>query len=296
MKTIPAVSLILCTFGRTKELDRLFQSLAMQTFKDFEVIVVDQNADDRLLPYLERGRDAGIVIRHIRHSPPNLSVARNIGIQIARGEWVGFPDDDCWYEPDLLEQLSDCFKSTEPLEGAAARWAEFSESANLPLNFTWKRSRLFRDRMLASFMLFFNRKLFDHIGNFDFRLGVGQWFGAGEETDVVMRALRAGAFVTFHPSATVHHPMKPLGTTAEDRMAARRRARGAGALYAKHGLPLWVIIRGLVAPVLHPVLKRADKHDLLIGCMDAVGRWEGMVRWKYLDRHSIAHKPFTYHT
>jgi glycosyltransferase involved in cell wall biosynthesis len=283
---MPTLSLILCTYQRTAELDRLFESLAMQTFKDFEVIVVDQNSDDRLSPYLDKAHTWGIDIKHIRFHPPNLSAARNIGIQSARGGWVGFPDDDCWYERDLLEQLSECFTCTDALTGAAARWAEYEEPPGLPLRLTWKRSRLFRDRMMASFMLFFNRKLFEHIGGFDPRLGVGQWFGAGEETDVVMRALRAGGVLTFHPYATVHHPNKELATHSDTSLNVRRRARGAGALYAKHRLPYSVIVRGLVAPVLRPLVTCAGKRELFTGYMVAAGRLDGMRQWKRQDRRS----------
>jgi glycosyltransferase involved in cell wall biosynthesis len=286
MTAMPTLSLILCTYQRTTELDRLFQSLAAQTFKDFEVIVVDQNTDDRLSPYLDKGKRSGIDIKHIQFQPPNLSAARNIGIQSARGGWVGFPDDDCWYERDLLEQLSPCFACTDALTGAAARWAEHHEPAGLPLHLTWKRSRLFRDRMVASFMLFFNRHLFDHIGGFDPRLGVGQWFGAGEETDLIMRALRAGGVLTFHPSARVHHPNKELAAHPDTSLNVRRRARGAGALYAKHRLPYSVIVRGLVAPVLRPLVTCAGKRELVTGYMVAAGRWDGMLHWRRLDRRS----------
>lgn len=76
-----AVSLIVATVGRTTELRPLFDSFAAQTFKDFEVIVVDQNDDDRLVSYIQRGRMLGLQIKHIRHHPANLSAARNVGIE-----------------------------------------------------------------------------------------------------------------------------------------------------------------------------------------------------------------------
>ena len=109
-----AFSLILATVGRTKELDRLFNSLAAQTFLNFEVIVVDQNPDNRLVPHIERACSLGIVVKHVRHNPPNLAAARNAGIAVATGEWLGFPDDDCWYDPRVLEKIARRFN------GAAA--------------------------------------------------------------------------------------------------------------------------------------------------------------------------------
>jgi glycosyltransferase involved in cell wall biosynthesis len=257
----------------------MFESLGNQTFKDFDVIVVDQNTDDRLQPYLERAKELNLDIKHVRHSPPSLSGARNKGLELATGEWVGFPDDDCWYEADLLENLKKRFVCTDPLSGAAVQWAEEGIPSNLAPHLTWEKSRFFRDMPVASFQLFFHRKLFEKIGNFDCELGVGLWFGAAEETDLVMRALRAGALITFEPAARVHHPVKIPAPTPEARLAQRYRERGSGALYAKHRLPLWVIVRGLIAPVLRPLAKGKLGHDLALGWSVMMGRVDGLLRW-----------------
>ncbi|HEY4541083.1 MAG TPA: glycosyltransferase family A protein [Noviherbaspirillum sp.] len=276
---MPAVSLIVATVNRTTELDRLFESFAAQTFRDFEVIVVDQNTDDRLLPYLERARYLGLPLKHIRHHPANLSAARNVGIAAASGEWVGFPDDDCWYDPLLLEKLKPRFDCKDPMSGAAVQWCEEGLPPEPAPNLTWERSRMFRDIPVASFQLFFHRGLFERIGQFDCRLGVGLFFGAGEETDFVMRALRAGARVTYDPAAIVHHPVKKPAPTPEARLAMEARQRGAGALWAKHRLPAWVIVRGLMAPLVRPVLKGELGHELSLGIATFRGRLQGMRQW-----------------
>lgn len=275
-----AVSLIVATVGRTTELRPLFDSFAAQTFKDFEVIVVDQNDDDRLVSYIQRGRMLGLQIKHIRHHPANLSAARNVGIEAAIGEWVGFPDDDCWYESDLLEKLKHRFACPDPLSGAAVQWVEEGLPPNLMPNLSWERSCRFRDMPTASFQLFFHRKLFDQIGNFDCRLGVGLFFGAGEETDLVLRALRAGALLTFESEAKVHHPIKIPAPNPQARHAARLRARGAGALWAKHDLPSWVVIRGLAAPVVRPLMSGSFGPDLALGLAVVRGRIDGLLNWR----------------
>lgn len=286
MTTSISLSLILCTYGRTVELERLFQSLAAQSFKDFEVIVVDQNSDARITPFLQRALAAGIRLRHLRHNIPNLSAARNAGLLHARGAWVGFPDDDCWYEPDMLEQLSNAFMSEETLSGVVARWAEWNEPAELPRRFTWARYRTFRDRLAVSFMLFFRRSLFDRIGGFDPLLGIGQWFGAAEETDFMMRALRSGAVVEFLPLAVVRHPLKEPGNTTAGRLDTRYRERGTGAMYIKHRLPPMVIARGLASPVIRHLLGRGGAGTLATGWMMTLGRWEGLVQWRRQARRT----------
>jgi glycosyltransferase involved in cell wall biosynthesis len=278
------LSLIVCTYGRTRELNELFRSLAVQSFQDFEVIVVDQNADDRILPCLEQARACGITLRHVRQFTPNLSLARNNGLWLARGEWVGFPDDDCWYEPDTLQQLSHRFADTEPLTGAVARWAECPESPHLPPHLTRERAYRFRNRLAISIMLFFNRRLFDHVGAFDTRLGVGQWFGSGEETDLVMRALAYGARIEVESRAAVHHPIKLPRSTALDRAAIRQRERGSGALYVKHKVPAQVIARGLVAPLLRSLGHPRGPDGLINAWFTVLGRWEGFIQWRRQQR------------
>lgn len=96
-------SLIVATVGRTSELHRLLTSLDDQTYKNFELIVVDQNLDDRLENVIASFCDR-LTIIHLT-SPLGVSRARNAGIQKITGDIVGFPDDDCWYPHDLLQNV-----------------------------------------------------------------------------------------------------------------------------------------------------------------------------------------------
>ncbi|MGE5622162.1 MAG: glycosyltransferase family 2 protein [Bacillota bacterium] len=280
--TTPDISLILATVGRTDELDRMFDSLSAQTFGNFEVIVVDQNPDGRLQTHLERARSHGLAIRHLKQARPNLAAARNKGIGAASGRWIGFPDDDCWYGPDLLQRVADRFSRPDNPSGVVVRWVEQAEQPLSAGTLTWERSCAFRDIPVSSITLFCSRTLCLKIGGFDSRFGVGQWFGAGEETDFVLRSLRTGALFTYEPAAEVHHAVssnKP-DATPQARLAVRSRARGTGALYAKHRLPLWVIARGLAAPVLRPLLKGSFGSDLALGCAVAAGRLDGLIGWR----------------
>lgn len=284
------MSLILATVGRSAELNRLFDTLVAQHWHDFEVVVVDQNEDDRLLPILERARSLGLLVRHLRHSPPNLALARNAGIAASSGNWLGFPDDDCWYEPHTLERVMLRSSRKDRPTGVITRWVE-QDPPLPPGTLSWHRSSRFRDLPVSSITLFFRRELVERIGGFDGRLGVGQWFGAGEETDIVLRALRAGALLAYEPTALVHHRVDPPApsVSAIARQAARLRARGTGAMYAKHRLPPWVIARGLLSPIVKPLARGAIGAELAHGMAVARGRLDGWLRW---SREHAAADPF----
>ena len=277
------ISLILATVGRSAELHKLIDSLAAQTLPEFELIVVDQNPDERLQPVLQRARNLGLTLRHLKYTPPNLALARNAGIAAARGRWIGFPDDDCWYEPQTLERMLLRTLRRDRPEGVIGRWVE-QDPAHPPGTLSWQRSSRFRDLPVSSITLFFSSALLQRLGGFDGRLGVGQWFGAGEETDIVLRALRCGAMLAYEPGVCVHHRADPPTRQMSAAMlrSVRWRARGAGALYAKHRLPAWVIVRGMLSPLVRSALDPLlpFTHGLAV----THGRLQGWWRW------AIAHR------
>ena len=97
-------SLIVCTRDRTEELKRFFVSIVNQV-GDIrrEIIVVDQNTDERLAPIIQDFEDR-LRIKYIR-SGTGLSRGRNLGLQCARGAIIAFPDDDCAYPKTLLSDV-----------------------------------------------------------------------------------------------------------------------------------------------------------------------------------------------
>lgn len=279
------LSLILATVGRCDDVGRLIETLLNQADRRFELIVVDQNSDDRLNVHIEMGLRAGLDVRHLRLAKPSLSGARNLGIRHATGDVLGFPDDDCWYEQGTVAAVLEAFEATPDIEGCVACWVELAEGTGRmphPADLSLAEWRNFRGSGASSITLFFRRSLFDRLGGFDERFGVGQWYGAAEETDFVLRALGTGARLVTRPQARVHHL---YGTQAPVKISAlfastRKRARGTGALYAKHKLATWVIVRGLCAPVLLPLVRLQGGRALIKGMGAVLGRFEGFLTWR----------------
>lgn len=275
------ISLILATYGRSTELAIVLDSLAAQTDKGFEIIVVDQNPDDRLVPVLAVER--GLNIRHLRQEQPNLSLARNAGLAAATGRWVAFPDDDCWYEPDCLARVHQAIQEDAGLDGVVGRWVEVAPG-EVPDPHRLDRSawRDFRGGDASSITLFLRHEAVRELAGFDTRIGVGQFFGAGEETDLLLRMLDQNRALLYLPQARVHHHFshEPVPLSSRAFAAQRARARGVGAIYAKHGLSAKTIVRGLVAPLIKPLGGRRPVAGLLFGVAATLGRLEGMLGWR----------------
>lgn len=277
------ISLIMATIGRVDEVWRFIECLRFQTSRDFELIVVDQNQDDRLVPVLDKVHEMGIALRHIRQAEPNQCLARNVGLANASMDVVAFPDDDCWYEPETLELVIGRMSMQDAPSVLVIRWAEQDPYGQAAHTLDIVKWRAFRDVNASMITQFFRRDLFLSIGGFDLALGLHSYFGAAEETDLMFRALACGATVVYLPEALVHHAygIRPQRTMATSCRMARGRARGTGALYAKHRLDSWVVLRGLIAPVLKPLWRLQGVDAVVIGISISIGRLEGMIRWRW---------------
>ena len=207
----PIFSLIVCTLGRSVQLTQLLESLSAQACQSFEVILVDQNQsgflDGVLSPFWGSFR-----IRHV-HSAPGLSKGRNVGLKLARGSIIAFPDDDCWYPCDLLERLAWLFREKpewsaitgrlkDPQNPKGFRWFG-NKSEPVSLDNHWKRC--------SSVTLFFRRNVVEAVGEFNEKLGRGCATGmtSAEESDYLIRALVRSFTVQYQPDLCIYHRFRP---------------------------------------------------------------------------------------
>ena len=232
----PTFSLICATVGRTEKLGRLLDSLARQTSRDFELVIVDQNPPGTLEPLLApfAGR---IDIVHLR-SERGLSRARNVGLKACRGALVGFPDDDCWYSGDLVEKLIATFAAEPPAGVFTGRTTDAAGVDSLGL-FLGRDAEVARGNVWLignSNSLFLRTEIARRIGGFDETLGVGadSPFKSGEETDFLLRALASGARGFYRRDIVVHHDQAPVGGAAGV-ARAEGYARGFGRVLRLHG-------------------------------------------------------------
>lgn len=103
MPSSPKISIIVPVYGVEKYIEKCLKSIQMQTFTDFECIVVDDGSLDNSIQVGKsavNGDDRFIFV-----SKPNggLASARNFGLDRARGDYIAFIDSDDWVEPDFLK-------------------------------------------------------------------------------------------------------------------------------------------------------------------------------------------------
>lgn len=243
------LSLVVPTVGRTAELDRLMDSLAKGMGglrpEDLEVIIVDQNGDDRLVsvlaPYASK-----LTLVHLRAQSRGQSNAKNVGMKEARGKYVGFPDDDCYYAPDTIEKVLEAFRETGDRSALFGR-AQDPETGRFLLDYPASRPPIVSPTDLGGVFLgiqiaqFFTLDMARRVGDFDLDLCSGGRWGSGEEADYVLRFLKTGGRIEYRPEILVHHPLVvPDSMTIEK---VRRYATGFGALCRKQRLPWFLALK-----------------------------------------------------
>lgn len=98
------ISIVLPSFNRAQVLPKAVESILRQTYKDFELIIVDDGSTDNTADVVKNFNDDRIV--YVRQENAGACVARNNGIEHSRGEYIAFQDsDDIWHEDKLEKQL-----------------------------------------------------------------------------------------------------------------------------------------------------------------------------------------------
>ncbi|MFZ0659260.1 MAG: glycosyltransferase family A protein [Candidatus Binataceae bacterium] len=271
-------SLVVATTGRTAELEQLLDSLARQTLREFELLVVDQNPDGRLVPILQVHQH-DYSIRHLR-SPLGVSRARNAGLRECSGRIVGFPDDDCWYLPHTLERIAREFEARPDADGLTGPCIDGSGAIlrHGPGFGGWLTKYNLFPRTHA-FTAFFRRERISRLGGFDETLGPGAGtpWGSAEDHEYMARALEAGLRIFYDPALGVCHPDAPHSFDEREILKEREYSRGSGRFMRMHNYSRsyfgYRIARALGGAALGAI--RADGAKVRYHLNGVLGKLEG---------------------
>ncbi len=241
------LSLVVGTINRVQEVDRLFASLAKQHNSEFEVILVDQNQDDRLVALVAYYRSF-FSINHLR-SLPGLSRSRNIGLLQCRGDFIAFPDDDCWYPEDAIDRVIAAFRAAADVDIVCGRTLDKdgAESLGKFQKFSSEITRSNVWRTHNSSTLFVRACALQGIYNFDESLGLGakSQFQSGEETDLLLQLLQRGKRAQFCRDLIIRHDQM-IETVSVMLKRAKLYSPGFGRVLRKHNFGFPYLIYRLV--------------------------------------------------
>lgn len=267
---MPACTVVIGTRNRGDSIVRTVRSLLACDHPAWELRIVDQSDDERtaeaLAPFLTHPR-----IRCRRSRTVGIAMARNLAAAEAASDIVAITDDDCEVAPDWLGELESAFAVDSRIGlvfGNVLPGPHDAHAGFVPA-FVHEGSTLargLRDKngiqgTAASMAV--RRSAWQALGGFDETFGPGALLRSGEETDLTIRALRMGFFVSQTPRARVtHHGFYPL---AQRRIVVEKYWYGTGAAFGKnfvaepHGIARVLVgLAGRWATGLSPVAASLD--------------------------------------
>jgi glycosyltransferase involved in cell wall biosynthesis len=280
------VSLVLATLGRDREVADFLKSLLFQSYKDFELIIIDQNKDGKIDAIVEPVK-ASLDVKHVKVDFTGNARARDYGIGLAQGRIIAFPDDDCFYDKDVLKKVVAEFKRRLNLSILVTGSYDFS-SSRFSIGVNSNNAQYFsRFKMMGvEFTHFFDRKKIDgKLFHLDHDFGIGSKYSGGEGFELLYRLLRAGSAAFYTPEIKIYHPDKDHYKLGTGRMLMY--STGIGAYIRKFAnqqdvFILYYIVRKMfVAPILKMLLALVllNPKRLAYSFYNLVGIWRGFLAY-----------------
>ena len=196
----PSVSVVLPTFGRYPYLGELLEDVRAQTIRPTQILIADGNApEDRDEAFYASYADLPIDV--LWHEEPGTCSGRNACLSRATGDYVWFLDDDSRIEADNLEAHLRVMKT-------------YGADVSVGPAFTKSRPELHGNQreVVCTFMdcgtTLVTREILERVGGFDMQYN--RWL-VGEDGELGIRFVRAGALMVNNPFAKRFHYMAPVG-------------------------------------------------------------------------------------
>lgn len=235
-----SVSVVICTRNRAQYLLECLQSFEkIHTDINWELVLIDNGSTDNTQTVISQFA-ANTSIALVMGQEPNkgLSYARNKGIELARGEFVAFTDDDCYPESDYVDKLLVRLRSDPKLGFVGGRVLLFDpddypvtiQTHNEPMYLN-PGEFLFAGVIHGANFAFRKTALLQAKG-FDVRLGAGTHFPS-EDVDTMAELLRLGWRGEYDPAIVVYHHHRRRSQEEVDKLFVGYDW-GRGAYFAKH--------------------------------------------------------------
>jgi glycosyltransferase involved in cell wall biosynthesis len=218
LSNIPLISFIVPTYKRPDGLITTLNSIKVQMrdLSEVEIIVVNNSMDNasETETIINKMIGEGLPIRLFHQPLKGLSNARNLGIEVAKGYWLCFIDDDEEIDENYLEILlhtlpkanmncafgGPCFPI---FDSQKPKWVK---EEYFILSFGKEARELSPTEYLLGGNLIISKKFLDQIGLFSIDFGHGtKKNGYGEDTELMMRAVKQGGIQNYLPQLRILH-------------------------------------------------------------------------------------------
>ena len=132
------ISIIVPVYNVEKFLIQCVESICNQTHKDIEIILVDDGSTDSSSQICDElaQKDRRVIVIHKENG--GSTSARNAGLKVSKGEYVGFVDSDDWIEPNMYERLLNLCVSEHADVAIGSRYInhekdEYKDTLNVPI-------------------------------------------------------------------------------------------------------------------------------------------------------------------
>jgi GT2 family glycosyltransferase len=236
---MPLITVIISTCCRSESLARTVRSVLLNDYPRFNLKVIDQSEGDVvrhcLLPFLGDPR-----LEYCKSETRGLSAGLNVAISRATSELIAVIDDDCEAPANWVFNLARSLLWDRRVGAVFGNVLAAPHDPRVGFIPAYRRREpfvahnLWQNHRIASISasMGLRRSIWERLGGFDELLGPGAPFKSAEETDFVIRTLRAGYFVYETPDVSViHHGFRTWG---EGRELIRAYLYGIGAMFAKH--------------------------------------------------------------
>lgn len=277
----PLVSMIIVYWNSARYLSRCLESISLQSFKNFEIIIVDNGSFDEGLKDLEETYPQ--LPLHIEHLKSNIgfAAANNLAAQLARGKWLVLLNTDAFPESDWLERLVSASKlnpemasfSSRQLQANAPDFLDSTGDAYHVSGLAWHiafgypskyyglDSREIFSPCAAAAM--YSRQAFLEVGGFD-----EDFFSYFEDVDLGFHLQLKGYRSLYVSDATVHH----IGSAAFG-------TKSDFAFYYVHRNMIWTFVKNMPSTLLWRYLP-AHLLANLIYVLYYTLRGRGKVLWR----------------
>jgi glycosyltransferase involved in cell wall biosynthesis len=194
----PLVSVVIPAYNREKDILRALNSVISQTYKDFEIIIVDDGSQDRtkevIIPYLKEGK-----VKYLYQNNQGASEAMNNGIKDAQGKYIALlHSDDYWSDDKKLEKQVNFLEKNIEYFLVGGGIIKVKENGKISSRILYPqedaniRKTILISCPFASSVVVFKKSAWEQAGGFNKKLEVC------EDWDLWLRLGKLGKFYNFH--------------------------------------------------------------------------------------------------